>query len=295
MPVVVFWRRFVWNQVAESISNALGKTFSINSQRSLSGGSINQTFMISGDGQRYFVKANDDPTAEAMFKAEQLGLEELRSSRSLRIPEPICSGKVEDTAFLVLEWLPLGSSGDWEVMGQSLALLHRTESKKGFGWHRSNTIGSTPQHNPWSEDWSNFFSTHRLGFQLDLAKQKGYPIVDSEKLLQRLPKLLDHAPKASLLHGDLWSGNAGFADGEPTIFDPAIYYGDRETDLAMTELFGGFPSAFYTGYQRTYPLDSGYEERKTIYNLYHILNHLNLFGGSYLSQSNRIIQQILHH
>ncbi|MBC7882594.1 MAG: fructosamine kinase family protein [Anaerolineae bacterium] len=294
MPAVAFWRRSVWNQVAEAIATSLGKTFTIASQRSLSGGSINQTFMISGDGQRYFVKANNDPIAEAMFKAEQLGLEELQSTKSIRIPQPICSGKVENTAFLVLEWLPLGSSGNWEAMGQALATLHRTESKKGFGWHRSNTIGSTPQHNPWTEDWPVFFGEHRLGFQLRLAEEKGYRIVDGERLLEMLPKLLDHNPKPSLLHGDLWSGNAGFADGEPSIFDPAIYYGDRETDLAMTELFGGFPAAFYTGYQSIYPLDSGYEDRKAIYNLYHILNHLNLFGGGYLSQANRMIQQILH-
>jgi fructosamine-3-kinase len=163
-----------------------------------------------------------------------------------------------------------------------------------FGWDFNNTIGSTPQINNWTSNWAEFFAEYRLGYQFQLARRNGGYFPGQEGLLAAIPQLLDHQPEASLVHGDLWSGNGAITkSGEPVIFDPATYVGDREVDIAMTELFGGFPAAFYRGYNEVWPLDDGYKRRKPLYNLYHILNHFNLFGGGYGSQANRMIEQIL--
>jgi fructosamine-3-kinase len=180
-------------------------------------------------------------------------------------------------------------------MGQQLAALHQTKVGDTFGWERQNTIGSTPQINTWTADWTEFWVKHRLGYQLQLAQQRGGHFPKQDQLLNLIPDLLaGHTPQPSLVHGDLWSGNAAVTQtGEPVIFDPATYVGDREVDLAMTELFGGFPAAFYQGYNQVFPLDEGYQQRKPLYNLYHVLNHFNLFGGSYESQANRMIMQLL--
>lgn len=164
-----------------------------------------------------------------------------------------------------------------------------------FGWDINNTIGSTVQINNWTANWAEFWAEHRIGYQLKLARRRGGNFPQEERLLKVIPELLaGYEPQPSLVHGDLWGGNAGVTSaGEPVIFDPATYLGDREVDLAMTELFGGFPAQFYRGYNQVWPLDSGYEKRKTFYNLYHILNHFNLFGGSYESQANQMINRIL--
>jgi fructosamine-3-kinase len=164
-----------------------------------------------------------------------------------------------------------------------------------FGWDINNTIGSTVQINNWTANWAEFWAEHRIGYQLQLARRRGGNFSQGETLLAAIPKLLEgYKPQPSLVHGDLWGGNASVtAAGEPVIFDPAAYWGDREVDIAMTELFGGFSPAFYRGYNEVWLLDSGYEKRKTLYNLYHILNHFNLFGGSYESQANQMIDRIL--
>jgi fructosamine-3-kinase len=176
-------------------------------------------------------------------------------------------------AFIRLEHLDLQRSGDWEAMGRMLAKLHRATGSR-FGWHRDNYIGLSPQQNGWCDEWAEFFWERRIRPQADRAGLQ----VKRGRLLE------NHKPQPSLLHGDLWSGNAGFTAQGPVIFDPAVYYGDREADLAMTELFGGFPAEFYEAYDREWPLDAGYERRKHLYNLYHLLNHLNLFGGGYLGR-----------
>jgi fructosamine-3-kinase len=184
--------------------------------------------------------------------------------------------------FVLLEQLDLKKSGDWPALAQMLAKLHRTTGPR-FGWHRDNWIGATPQINQWQDDWATFFLECRLQPQLALARKNGYPIEFSSNLLK------NHNPAPSLLHGDLWSGNAGFIGEGPVIFDPAVYYGDREADIAMSELFGGFPREFYAAYRKAYPLDAGYEQRKHLYNLYHLLNHLNIFGAGYLAQIERTL------
>lgn len=175
---------------------------------------------------------------------------------------------------LLLERLALGARADWPAMARMLAALHRHTSPR-FGWATDNWIGLAPQRNGWSDDWASFFFEERLAPQAHRAQLR---VPDLRKVLE------GHRPQASLLHGDLWSGNAGFTRDGPVIFDPAVYYGDREADLAMTGLFGGFPAEFYASYQEEFPLPPGYETRKHLYNLYHLLNHLNLFGSSYLRQ-----------
>lgn len=186
--------------------------------------------------------------------------------------------------FILLEQLELQKSGDWAALAQMLAKLHRQTGPR-FGWHRDNYIGATPQINAWCDDWSEFWQERRIRPQLELARKNGFR-------LEEPPKLKGHNPQPSLLHGDLWSGNAGFIAEGPVLFDPAVYYGDREADLAMTELFGGFPARFYEAYDEAYPLPKGYETRKHLYNLYHLLNHLNLFGRGYLQPTIEALKRV---
>ena len=284
----------MWTQIAEHISQSQ-REFKIKSHRSVSGGCINQGYSVSDGERTYFVKLNEANKIE-MFAAEALGLKQMAQTNTIRVPKPICWGIAESSAYIVLEWLNLGTStnNSWQQMGQNLAAMHRATSSNGFGWKQNNTIGSTPQINNWTTNWVEFYASRRLGYQFQLANSKGGRFPQQKELLTALPQLLLHQVQPSLVHGDLWGGNAAFTvGGEPVIFDPAIYYGDREVDIAMTELFGGFPAAFYQGYNDAYPLEPSYEQRKPLYNLYHILNHFNLFGGSYASQANRAIAQIL--
>ncbi|MBD1832448.1 fructosamine kinase family protein [Cyanobacteria bacterium FACHB-472] len=286
----------MWTQIDARITQLTGEKFLSSQQRSVSGGCINQGYAIS-DGQRtYFVKLNQASLVD-MFEAEALGLQQMLETNSIRVPKPICWGTEGNSAYIVLEWLELGrgNTQSWEKMGQQLAAMHHWVGKDAFGWDRNNTIGSTPQINTWTAAWGEFYVEHRLGYQFGLAKRRGGHFPNQERLLEAIPELLaDRQPQPSLVHGDLWGGNASCTvQGEPVIFDPAAYYGDREVDIAMTELFGGFPTAFYRGYNEVFPLDPGYERRKPLYNLYHILNHFNLFGGGYASQASGMIEQIL--
>jgi len=289
----------VWKHISQHISRCTQSTFHLQNQTGVGGGCINQACRVTDGDRTYFVKTNS-ASRLSMFEAEYAGLSEMLASATIRVPRPICVGSESSTAYLVMEYLSLGGSGSGhsiEQLGQRLAAMHRATQGQ-YGWHRDNTIGSTPQINDYQNDWLTFWRENRLGYQLSLAARHGY----GGRLQQQGGKLLDsldvffrnHHPEASLLHGDLWSGNYGvLQSGEPVIFDPAVYYGDRETDLAMTELFGGFPARFYDAYQDAYPLDDGYAQRKTLYNLYHILNHLNLFGSGYLGQAQGMIDRLL--
>lgn len=286
-------RSNIWTRLANHVTQVIGQTFEAKERRPVGGGCISQAFVVSDDQRTYFVKLNDAAKL-AMFEAEAGGLNEIHQTTTIRVPRPICWGIGDSRSYLVLEWLELerGSAQTWQVMGQKLAAMHQV-TRDRFGWHQHNTIGATPQINPWTQNWAEFFAEHRIGFQLKLAQRGGH-FRDQDRLLAAILQLLSHQPQPSLVHGDLWSGNAAATQlGEPVILDPAVYFGDREVDLAMTELFGGFPSNFYQAYEQAFPLDPGYNRRKTLYNLYHILNHFNLFGGSYLSQANRMIEEIL--
>lgn len=282
--------------VEATIQRAIGQPFSIERSHEVGGGCINRAWMVEGNGCRCFVKTNQSRFLD-MFVAEAEGLGELASAAALRVPHPIGYGDGEGNAFLVVEYLELGGPANSEEMGRMLAMQHRTTASR-YGWKRDNTIGSTAQPNPWMEDWIAFLREHRLGFQLGLAARHGYRgkmQILGDRLLSRLEDFfVGYRPVASLLHGDLWGGNMAFTrSGVPVVFDPAVYYGDRETDLAMSELFGGFSSAFYAAYHEAWPLDSGYAVRKTLYNLYHILNHANLFGGGYARQAETMMSKLL--
>ncbi|MBE9123124.1 fructosamine kinase family protein [Tychonema sp. LEGE 07199] len=304
----------MWDKIAAHISEATGETFSIDNRHSVSGGCINQGYAISSSKRTYFAKINQ-ASQVAMFEAETLGLQQMAETQTIRVPQPICWGTEGNSAYIVLEWLDLrGGGGEiaWSEMGRKLAQMHKyippnPPGPKGgeegdfavvggrFGWDVDNTIGSTPQINQWTADWAEFWAEHRIGYQLKLANRRGGNFSRGERLLAAIPKLLEgYKPQPSLVHGDLWGGNASVtATGEPVIFDPAAYWGDREVDVAMSELFGGFSAAFYRGYNEVWLLDSGYEKRKMLYNLYHVLNHFNLFGGGYESQANQMINKIL--
>ncbi|MBE9083412.1 MULTISPECIES: fructosamine kinase family protein [unclassified Tolypothrix] len=286
----------MWTEIDAHISRVTGEKFQSQQKRSVSGGCINQGYAVSDDERTYFVKLNQ-ASQVAMFEAEALGLEEMLNTASIRVPKPLCWGTAGNSGYIVLEWLEMGGGNtkSWQEMGLKLAAMHQATSSQGFGWKINNTIGSTPQINTWTADWAEFYGKHRLGYQFQLARRRGGSFPNQEKLLAAIPELLaDHQVEPALVHGDLWGGNAGCTvSGEPVIFDPATYFGDREVDIAMTELFGGFPAAFYQGYNEVFPLDAGYEQRKTLYNLYHIINHFNLFGGGYASQANRMIDKIL--
>jgi protein-ribulosamine 3-kinase len=241
----------------------------------VSGGCIHRCYRASRAGRAVFLKVNDARLADA-FAAEADGLAALRAA-GCTAPEPLSHGMAGAQSYLMMEFLELESRGDFAALGRMLAAMHGAHGAE-FGWTRGNYIGSTPQQNARHKRWARFWREERLEPQVALARGNGYAIDIGD-----VCDLLDgHDPAPSLLHGDLWGGNAGFLrSGAPVVFDPAVYYGDREADLAMTELFGGFPPEFYSAYGK---LPAGYEMRKHLYNLYHLLNHLNLFGGGYLGQ-----------
>ncbi|MBK1643104.1 hypothetical protein CKO25_00220 [Thiocapsa imhoffii] len=281
--------------LARAIERATGQPFKLRRHLNVGGGCINRAVVLSSADSSYFVKLNSAERL-SMFEAEAAGLEALGQAAAIRVPTPICCGTTDAQAYLVMTHCDLSGRLDPARAGEGLAQLHRNTAT-GYGWHRDNTIGSTPQHNHWAPDWVSFWRDHRLGFQLERAVQNGHGRdlgAAGERLLLGLSALIGHHPPASLLHGDLWGGNIGaLPDGEPVLFDPAVYYGDRETDLAMTELFGGFGSGFHAAYRAAWPLPPEFATRKVLYNLYHVLNHLNLFGGGYRAQAQRMIDQLL--
>lgn len=287
-----------WPELTEHIEKATKQRFTLVKAHAMHGGDINRVYRLQGVEKSYFVKLND-ASLVSMFEVEASGLQALAQTKTLRVPKPITFGVAGLHAFLVLEYVELKSLGAVaaQQLGQQLAYLHQ-QQQPYFGWYHDNYIGSNPQKNTRHHDWVNFWQEQRLMAQLKLAAENGYVgrvQRRGEYLCQLLPAFFSsYQPQASLLHGDLWSGNAASDEqGQASIYDPACYYGDREADIAMTELFGGFGASFYAAYEDVWPLDAGYKTRKTLYNLYHILNHLNLFGSSYLRQAEAMIQQLI--
>jgi protein-ribulosamine 3-kinase len=283
--------------VARAIASTAGMPCRESPESRVAGGSINVCYRWSSDAGPLFVKV---ATVEAlpMLVAEAAGLAELAAANAVRVPRVLAVGPAAGSAFLALEWLAAGRADAKceRLLGEQLAALHRVTAER-FGWSRDNTIGSTPQANGWCGDWGEFFRERRLKPQLALAVSRGNAELEpwGERLLESLPQLLaGHRPQPALLHGDLWGGNwLALATGEPAIFDPAVYYGDREADLAMTRLFGGFGAAFYRAYEAAAPLPEGAPLRCELYNLYHVLNHANLFGGAYAGQARTMMQRLL--
>lgn len=269
------------------------------SAQPVAGGCIHAAWRLDTAAGRFFLKSSDAARAP-MLEAEQDGLQALAAAQCVRVPQALGSGVHAGRAWLLLEWIQLGPLTESAArdLGAALAQLHQAP-QQAFGWRRDNFIGATPQSNPQSRDWAMFWRQQRLAFQLRLAARGAVlerrVLERGERLCEMLPALFSgHEVRPSLLHGDLWGGNAGCDErGRPVIFDPAVYCGDRETDLAMTELFGGFPEGFHAAYREQAPLPSGHAQRRLLYQLYHVLNHANLFGGGYAAQAGRMINQLL--
>lgn len=287
-----------FDSIAAAIADCTGVPFTAPSVKPVGGGSIHRAWHLDDGVRHYFVKTGE-AAAAPMFAAEAQGLQALSAAAVVLTPTFIALGRTGTEAFLVLEYLELTAldQAGGARLGTALAQLHRITGES-FGWTSDNFIGATPQLNKPHPSWPYFFGEHRLRPQLQRALQNGMDrtlVTKGYGVIERIGGLfLDYRPAPSLLHGDLWSGNAAqTSDGLPVIFDPACYYGDREADIAMAELFGGFPVSFHAAYRTAWPLDSGYEARKPLYNLYHILNHFNLFGGAYLGQAQRMIERLL--
>jgi protein-ribulosamine 3-kinase len=284
--------------IARELSALSGTQCAAAPERGVAGGSINVCYAWRCGAGRLFVKVGAR-SARAAFDAESLGLAELTRARTIRVPRVMACGQTAAAAFLALEWIEARSADARceERLGEGLAALHAVTATR-FGFHRDNLIGRTPQLNGWTSGWAEFFRDRRLRPQLALAAQNGHGASltePGERLLELVPTLLGgHHPVASLLHGDLWGGNwLASAAGEPVVFDPAVYYGDREADLAMTRLFGGFGASFYRAYSAAAPLAPGWEARGELYNLYHVLNHANLFGAGYAQQARAMMERLL--
>lgn len=285
-----------WNEIGAAIAAATGETIPAGKAWPVGGGSINSAFRFEAGERAWFVKLNRAERL-AMFEAEAAGLAQLAQPGAPRVPKVVTLGVSGAYAFLVLEYIPLRAAAApvQARLGEELAALHQVGAER-FGWERDNTLGTTPQPNAWEADWLVFFRHRRLGFQLELAAANGYPQLADQAapLLEGLPTLFSgYRPRPSLVHGDLWSGNvASDLQGRPVIFDPACHFGDRESDLAMSELFGGFTASFYEAYHAAWPLEPGYEVRRELYQLYHVLNHLNLFGGGYSGRASELIRRL---
>ena len=286
----------MWQAISQQLSDTLLFDYQITEKVRLSGGDISESYMINDGEQRYFVKINDREFL-SKFEVEAESLHLLRETSTLFVPEVVLVGKTKNASFLILNYLPTKPLEDGPnsfKFGQQLAHLHQWGEQKEFGFDTDNYLGSTLQPNKWHKKWCVFFAEQRIGWQLQLLKEKGVTLVDIDDFIDVVKqRLAYHAPKPSLLHGDLWNGNAALTAFGPICYDPACYWGDRECDIAMTELFDGFQPEFYQGYESVMPLSSSYEERKDIYNLYHVLNHCNLFGGHYLEQAQLVINKII--
>jgi protein-ribulosamine 3-kinase len=264
----------------------------------IGGGDINQARLIQTSKGNFFIKMNTSPNAARMFETEAKGLDLLKRTGALRTPGIIASGHTEDGAFLLLEFIETGyrAARFWEHFGAGLAALHRHTAVQ-YGLDHHNFIGSLPQSNNRHHTWPEFYMHERLQPQLFLALQssrlKNADARNFDKLYKKLPELCPFESPA-LTHGDLWSGNFMVsADSQPVLIDPAVSYAHREMDLAMSRLFGGFDRPFYRSYEEAFPLAPGFEQRLPVYQLYYLMVHVNLFGGSYVSSVRSILKQFV--
>jgi fructosamine-3-kinase len=294
--------------VADALASCLRQQLAIDlaTLQPVGGGCSHRAWWLQGrGGEQIFAKTNR-PEQLPLLEAEAEGLAALAAAAEppgLQIPTALHCGISGGQAVLLLPWLELrtGPSQEprsWAALGAQLAQLHRrslSAAQHGYGWPQDNFIGAGPQANGWHAEWGSFFAERRLGSQLAWAERQGRTLPDAQELLAQVPLWLrSHRCDPVLVHGDLWAGNASLLQGGgATLFDPAVYRGDREVDLAMAQLFGGFPAAFFKGYSEQWPLEPGHEQRLELYNLYHLLNHANLFGGGYWEQAQRSIQALL--
>lgn len=285
----------MWQTIEQEITQVTDEPFNIKHKQVVTGGDINLCYWLSNYQRNYFIKLNDKSRLQ-QFESEAYSLEQIKQLNVMACPNVVTTGTTLDKSFLVLEYLPFNhaSNQNWYQFGKQLATMHKQSSHGQFGWQHDNYIGTTPQPNSWQSNWRTFFAEQRIGWQLQLLAEKSIKLGSIDYIINVChDALLHHQVTPSLVHGDLWQGNIGFSDNAAYIFDPASYYGDREVDIAMSELFGQMPDEFYQGYQEVFPLDADYDKRKLIYNFYHILNHANLFGGVYIEQSKANLSRIL--
>jgi fructosamine-3-kinase len=286
----------MWQGIVQQLSTVLGREFQLHNKQKVTGGDISFSYVISDLETHFFVKVNEKDFLP-QFIGESDNLKALIKSLSINVPQPILVGTTKGYAFLVLEYLQLTDIENDACsyqLGEQLAYLHRWGEQKEYGFDQDNYIGKLIQPNAWDKKWDRFFAEQRIGWQLQLLYEKGIVLADIDQFVDLIKQMLSHhQPKPALLHGDLWHGNVARTGLTPVCFDPACYWGDRECDIAMTELFGRFPAEFYRGYESILPLMESYQQRKTIYNLYHVLNHCNHFGGHYLNEAQQMVRTIL--
>lgn len=288
------------NELKKTLEKQLTEIFSsdikIEKLKSVSGGCINETIKLETNFKTFFLKTNSAKAFPGMFEAEAKGLQLLAKANQIKIPSVILFGEHNDSSFLILEWIELGKRRKdfFEDFGRKLARLHK-HTEKYFGLNHNNYIGSLPQNNKLYENGIDFFIEQRLQKQIELANRNNAinnsTIEQFENLFKKLPQIIPNEPPA-LLHGDLWSGNyMTDQTGVACIFDPAVYYGFREIDIAMTKLFGGFDSEFYSSYNEEFALQKNWKQRVDIFNLYPLMVHVNLFGGGYIEQVKQILRK----
>jgi len=285
------------SSIEEILSRKFNQTVEIHSVSSVSGGSINETLKLTTNIGKFFVKKNSASLYPEMFEKEAKGLNILAATDAIAVPNVVALGKADNTAFLVLDFIESGRKqiDFWDYFAKKLAALHKNSSSY-FGLDHNNYIGSLFQSNRKHDNWIDFYRSERLEIQVQLARdhgRMGKDVVDAfERFYQKLPEIFPVEPPA-LLHGDLWGGNYMVnKNGNAVIIDPAVYYGHREMDLGMSQLFGGFDSQFYAAYHHHYPLESGWQQRMDYCNLYPLMVHVNLFGGGYLGSVKSILKKI---
>lgn len=282
--------------IEEILSERIGTKAAVKNVSPIGGGSINDAFRFETEVGDFFVKKNIASRYPQMFEKEAKGLKILAAAKEIDVPEVLATATHENQSFLILDYIQSApkQSNFWEDFGQRLANLHK-HSQENFGLNHSNYIGSLYQSNIFHKTWSDFFREERLEAQLKLARDQGQigreTVSAFNRFYRRMDEILPVEPPA-LLHGDLWSGNFMVnKNGLAVIIDPAVYYGHREMDLAMSQLFGGFAPEFYRAYDLAFPLESGWQQRMDYCNLYPLMVHVNLFGGSYLASVKRILSK----
>lgn len=284
-----------WEAIGAEVSQVLGLRFRPESVESIGGGCINDAFRLSDGATSVFVKTNSRAQL-SMFEAEAEGMKALRAAEAIRTPEIYLTGETDAFSWIAMEYVEFGTSSreGQAALGTLLAKQHRMKNDR-FGFVCDNTIGSTPQRNRYRESWVDFLREERLEFQFRLAEKKGGNFSGAERLLSGLPEFFTcYTPEPALLHGDLWSGNVAFSrKNEPIVFDPAVYYGDREAEFGIIAMFGGFDQSFFEAYEEAYPFQPGSEVRQDLYLLYHQLNHFNLFGSSYRVGAQSTLDRLL--
>ena len=285
----------MWKAINEHISQATNTDFKHTQKRQLQSTTTDKYFHISNGTQSYFVKIALKSELERL-ESESRGLQMLANNSYFNVPTCITSGANIEFSFIVLSWLELDEQPycQWQKMGSQLAQMHQKHDQAMFGFDIDNHLATTVQPNRWHKKWDVFFAEERIGWQLQLLAEKGIKFANPEYIISEVKaQLHSHVVSPSLLHGDFWRGNLGFLKEVPTVFNPACYYGDREVDIAMSELFAPLPDEFYVAYNKQYPLLPSYQKRKHIYQLYPILNHANIFAGHYLTEAKQHIDKLM--